>query len=67
VKDLAGAGGAARDILYGMMLEHINRGKRARRLTARSQELLPTKPAATESEPPIEAHDEEEAVAQVTA
>lgn len=47
IRNLASAAGGARAILYELMVKHLNKGKTTRRLTARSQELVPV---ATDAE-----------------
>jgi hypothetical protein len=37
IKQLAGAGGKARDMLRSLMIDHLNHGKRSRRLVAREE------------------------------
>ena len=41
IRHLATAAGSARGILYELLVKHLNKGKTTRRLTARSQALLP--------------------------
>jgi len=40
IAQLAGASGKGRDMLLQLMIDHINSGKRTRRLTARPQQVI---------------------------
>ena len=54
IRNLASAAGGARAILYQLMIQHMNKGKTTRRLTPRSQELIPvvTDAARVSTTPP---------------